>query len=307
MLRFSSRLLAAVVLLALVVAAPAAYAQSQATNGSIEGTITDASGAVLPGVTVTVTQAETGAERTVVTNDKGLYRAPLLPLGTYTVKAELQGFKTFQQTGVRVSVGETAVVNAAMSVGEVSETISVSAADAPALDPARIDVGHTMSSTEVHNLPLVARNPYNFALVQPGVTGTENVEFGVPHLAANGASMRINYMIDGNTNTEKDRAGLRLLPMSEVMIQEVKVVTTGFAPEFGQTMGMVYNAITPSGTNRIVGDGTYLFKVLSEETRTPEGRQLDQLTSTAFSRWYDSKKSSVVITRDETIANSGAG
>ncbi|HTI38827.1 MAG TPA: TonB-dependent receptor [Vicinamibacterales bacterium] len=261
MLRFSSRWVAAViVLLALVVTVSSAFAQSQATNGAIEGTITDASGAVLPGVTVTLTQTETGAERTAVSNDKGLYRAPLLPIGTYTVKAELQGFKTFQQTGVKVSVGETAVVNAAMSVGELSETISVSAADAPALDPARIDVGHTMSDAEVHNLPLVARNPYNFALVQPGVTGTENVEFGVPHLAANGASMRINYMIDGNTNTEKDRAGLRLLPMSEVMIQEVKVVTTGFAPEFGQTMGMVYNAITPSGTNQFHGEASYLFR-----------------------------------------------
>jgi len=72
--------------------------------------------------------------------------------------------------------------------------------------------------------------------------------------------MRINYMIDGNTNTEKDRAGLRLLPMSEVMIQEVKVVTTGFAPEFGQTMGMVYNAVTPSGTNVFHGEGSYLFR-----------------------------------------------
>ena len=111
-----------------------------------------------------------------------------------------------------------------------------------------------MTDLEVHNLPLVARNPYNFALVQPGVTGIENVEFGVPRLAANGAAMRINYQIDGNTNTEKDRAGLRLLPMSEVMIQEVKVVTTGFAPEFGQTMGMVYNAVTPSGTNTFRGD-----------------------------------------------------
>ncbi len=117
-----------------------------------------------------------------------------------------------------------------------------------------------MSDLEVHNLPLVARNPYNFALVQPGVTGIENVEFGVPRLAANGAAMRINYMIDGNTNTEKDRAGLRLLPMSEVMIQEVKVVTTGFAPEFGQTMGMVYNAVTPSGTNTFKGEGGYLFR-----------------------------------------------
>ena len=60
-----------------------------------------------------------------------------------------------------------------------------------------------MSDLEVHNLPLVSRNPYNFALVQPGVTGIENVEFGVPRLAANGAAMRINYMIDGNTNTRR--------------------------------------------------------------------------------------------------------
>jgi hypothetical protein len=236
-----------------------AHAQSQATNGAIEGTITDSTGAVLPGVTVTVKNVETGIDRVVQTNDRGLFRAPLLPIGTYTVVVELQGFKKFEKTDVTLLVGQTAVVNAALSVGNVSETVSVSA-DSPALDTARIDIGHTMSNTEVHNLPLVARNPYNFALVQPGVTGTENVEFGVPHLAANGASMRINYMIDGNTNTEKDRAGLRLLPMSEVMIQEVKVVTTGFAPEFGQTMGMVFNAVTPSGTNAFHGQGSYLFR-----------------------------------------------
>ena len=238
----------------------AAFAQSTAANGAIEGTILDSSGGVLPGVTVTITNVDTGAERSVTTNEKGLYRAPLLPLGKYRVVAELQGFKKFEQTDVSLSVGQTATVNATLSVGTVSETITVSSSDIPALDIARIDVGHTMSDLEVHNLPLVARNPYNFALVQPGVTGIENVEFGVPRLAANGAAMRINYQIDGNTNTEKDRAGLRLLPMSEVMIQEVKVVTTGFAPEFGQTMGMVYNAVTPSGTNTFRGEGSYLFR-----------------------------------------------
>jgi hypothetical protein len=235
-------------------------AQSQAADGAIEGTITDASGGVLPGVTVTVTSVDTGASRVVITNEKGLYRALLLPLGKYEVTVELQGFKKFEQTGLQVSVGQSVVVNAQLSVGAVSETITVNSNDVAALDSARIDIGHTMSEVEVHNLPLVARNPYNFALVQPGVTGYENVEFGVPHLAANGASMRINYQVDGNTNTEKDRAGLRLLPMSEVMIQEVKVVTTGFAPEFGQTMGMVYNAVTPSGTNTFRGDGGYLFR-----------------------------------------------
>ena len=249
----------AVLVCALALVAPA-FAQSTAANGTIEGTILDTSGGVLPGVTVTITNVDTGAERSLTTNEKGLYRAPLLPLGKYRVVAELQGFKKFEQTDIRLSVGQTATVNATLAVGTVSETITVSSTDIPALDIARIDIGHTMSELEVHNLPLVARNPYNFALVQPGVTGIENVEFGVPRLAANGAAMRINYQIDGNTNTEKDRAGLRLLPMSEVMIQEVKVVTTGFAPEFGQTMGMVYNAVTPSGTNTFKGEGSYLFR-----------------------------------------------
>src|SRR5262249_16616978 len=253
------RKIAAFIIAALAASVPA-LAQSTAANGTIEGIIVDTSGGVLPGVTVTVTNVDTGAERSVTTNEKGLYRAPLLPLGKYRVVAELQGFKKFEQTDIALSVGQTATVNATLAVGTVSETITVSSTDIPALDVARIDVGHTMSDLEVHNLPLVARNPYKLGVVQGGVNGYENVEFGVPRLAANGAAMRINYQIDGNTNTEKDRAGLRLLPMSEVMIQEVKVVTTGFAPEFGQTMGMVYNAVTPSGTNAFHGEGAYLFR-----------------------------------------------
>jgi hypothetical protein len=226
------------VMLALALAVPAA-AQSQAANGSIEGTVVDSSGGLLPGVAVTVTNTDTGAQRTVVTNAAGMFRAPLLTLGAYKVVAELEGFKKYEESGVKLSVGQTVAMKIVMGVGALTETVTVNAADRPALELARIDIGHTMSDQEVHSLPLVARNPYNFALVQPGVTG---------------------YEMDGNTNTEKDRAGLRLLPMSEVMIQEVKVVTTGFAPEFGQTMGMVYNAITPSGTNTFRGQASYLFR-----------------------------------------------
>ncbi len=92
------------------------------------------------------------------------------------------------------------------------------------------------------------------------MTGFENNEFGVPRINANGSQMRTNYQIDGNTNTEKDRAGLRLLPVSEVLVREVKVITNGFAPEFGQTTGMVYNAITPSGTNRLDGSASFRFR-----------------------------------------------
>ena len=141
-------------LLSLSLAAPA-LAQSQGANGAIEGTVSDNSGGVLPGVTVTITNIDTGTERAVVTNERGLYRAPLLPLGRYRVVAELPGFKKFEGTDIQLSVGQTAVVNATLSVGTVSETITVSSADSPALDVARIDIGHTMSELEVHNLPAI--------------------------------------------------------------------------------------------------------------------------------------------------------
>lgn len=248
------RILSAIVL-AFAFAAPAA-AQSTAINGSIEGTIRDDQGGVLPGVAVTVTNIDTGDTRTVVSNPNGLYRAPLLPLGTYRVAAELQGFKKFEQSGVTLRAGQTAVIDVSLSVGTLEETVTVTG-DSPLVDLARIEQGRTLTETEIKTLPLTSRNPYNFALLQPGVVGFETNEFGVPRLTANGALLRVNYQVDGSNNTQKDRAGLRQMPMSEVMIREVKVVTTGYAPEFGQTMGLVYNAITPSGTNTFRGQGSY--------------------------------------------------
>ena len=237
----------------------AAFAQSTAINGTIEGTVKDEQGALLPGVTVTVTNIDTGDQRVVVTNESGLYRAPLLTLGTYRVSAELQGFKKFEQTGVSLRAGQTAVIDVSLSVGAVTESITVTA-DAPLVDLGKIEQGRTLTEAEIKTLPLTSRNPYNFALLQPGVVGFENNEFGVPRFTANGALLRVNYQVDGSNNTQKDRAGLRQMPMSEVMIREVKVVTTGYAPEFGQTMGLVYNAITPSGTNTFKGQGSYRFQ-----------------------------------------------
>lgn len=252
------RVLAVMAAVWLAGAIPAA-AQSQATNGTIEGIVRDGSGGVLPGVTVTVKNVDTGLERVVISNEAGAFRASLLPLGGYAVRAELQGFKKFEQQGLTLSAGQTAVVNVSLSVGNVSETVTVTS-EVPVAQPGKIDLGRTISSEEIHNLPLPSRNPYNFAFLQANVTGYENNEFGVPRINANGSQMHTNYQLDGNTNTEKDRAGLRLLPVSEVLVREVKVVTNGFAPEFGQTTGMVYNAITPSGTNKFSGSASYRFK-----------------------------------------------
>src|ERR671913_5146 len=91
-----------------------AFAQSQAINATIEGTIVDDQGAVLPGVTVTVSNLDTGDTRVVVTNESGLYRALLLPLGTYRVSAELQGFRKYEQTGVSLSAGQVAVIDVSL-------------------------------------------------------------------------------------------------------------------------------------------------------------------------------------------------
>src|SRR5918995_648975 len=242
------------------IAMPAlAFAQAQAANGNVEGTVRDGSGAVLPGVTVTLTNVDTGHERSVLSNEQGVYRALLLPLGAYSVRAELQGFRTYERSGLTLSAGQTVVVNLELGVGNVSETVTVRS-ESPVAQPGRIDLGRTIGETEIRNLPLVSRNPYNFAFLQANVTGYENNEFGVPRINANGSQMHTNYQLDGNTNTEKDRAGLRMLPVSEVLVREVKVITNGFAPEFGQTTGMVYNAITPSGSNALRGSASFRFR-----------------------------------------------
>ena len=126
------------------IAMPAlAFAQAQAANGNIEGTVKDGSGAVLPGVTVTVTNTETGAERSTITNDQGAYRAILLPLGRYTIAAELQGFRKYEQTGLTLSAGQTIVANIELGVGNLSETVTVRS-ESPVAQPGRIDQGRTI-------------------------------------------------------------------------------------------------------------------------------------------------------------------
>ncbi len=284
------RRLCALALVAVCALTGQAFAQSQAINGTIEGTVKDASGAVLPGVTVTVTNTDTGTQRVVVTNEAGLFRAPLLQLGRFTVSAELSGFSKYEQTGISLAAGQTVVLNIGLKVGGLTESVTVTS-DAPVVDLGKTDVGRNITSREIENLPNPSRNPYNFALLQPGVTGTENSEFGVPRFSVNGQALRVNYQVDGNTNTQQDRAGLRMMPMSEVMIREVQVVTSGFAPEFGNSTGLVFNAVTPSGTNTFRGDAGYRFRQKSwsafpfffEGERTDANRpdnSLDILTGT---------------------------
>ncbi len=250
-----------VILLSLVVLGLSSFgfAQSQALNGQIEGTISDANGAVVPNASVTATNKETGTERQTTTDGSGTYKIPLLPLGSYRVTVEAANFKKLVRDGITLSTGQTATIDGSLQAGGASETVVIEA-DSPIADTGKIDVGRVMNTREVENLPLVSRNPYNYSLLQANVTGRPNAEFGVPRINANGYTRRTNYQLDGNSNTQADRGGIRLMPISETFVSEVQLVTNGFSAEFGNTPGLIMNAVTPNGTNNIRGSASYRFR-----------------------------------------------
>src|SRR5712691_582481 len=243
-----------------LLAAAALFGQSAAINGQIEGTITDPAGAVVPNAKVEVLNTETAYKRSGSTDNAGFFRFGLLPLGAYTLTVDASGFRSEKRQIASLNAGATATINVALSVGTGAVEITVTDA-APVTEPDRTDIGSTLSRNSAANLALVSRNPYNFILIQPNVSGSPNVEFGVPRkVNANGFVDRINYQIDGGNNTQSDRAGIRLTPFSNTYIAEVQQVNNGFAPEFGNTVGAVFNAITKSGTNEFHGEGAYIFR-----------------------------------------------
>ena len=249
-----------VFLVCLGLSAVSAFAQTSAMNGEISGTVTDPTGAAVAGATVNATNTVTGYKLSTKTAETGLYRLTLLPLGTYDLEVQSSGFGLAKRAGIPVTVGSTAAVDISLTVAGTSTAVEVSAV-AAITEPSRIDLGSTLSENMAHNLPLVSRNPYNFILFQPNVSGRANTEFGVPRkINANGFSGRINYQIDGSNNTESDRAGIRLIPISDLYVEEVQQVSNGFAPEFGNTVGTVFNTITKSGTNDMHGEASYLFR-----------------------------------------------
>ncbi len=238
---------------------PSAFAQSQALNGQIEGTVLDQTNAAVPNAVITVTNIETGATRIVTTDESGVYHFPLLPLGTYRITAEAVNFKKLVREGITLATGQIATVDLSLPAGEVQEVVTVSS-DTSVADAGKTDLGRVMNNREVQNLPLISRNPSNFALLQANVTGRPSRGFNNPSIAVNGYLRRINYLLDGNTNTQPDRSPTRFMFISETSVSEIQLLTNGFAAEFGNTPGIIVNTVTPSGTNKISGAVSYRLR-----------------------------------------------
>lgn len=248
-----TRYWACAVLAAALGTAPAA---AQTSFGTIVGNVTDESGAVIPGATVTVTNEGTGTVRTITTNETGGYTVVSLPPAVYAIEGELTGFSRATQTGVRLEVNQTLRVDLAMRVGQVTEIIEVTAA-LPQLQTDSSTVASTVDNQKVVELPLNGRSFTQLTILMPGaVAGAgANTAFQTGGTAVSVSGLRSeanNYTLDGVNNNESFFKTYGVQPSIDA-IQEFRIQTNITSAEFGTAAGANVNVVTKSGTNEFHG------------------------------------------------------
>src|SRR2546428_43057 len=232
----------------------------QTTNGSIQGTVTDSSGATLTRATVTARNLDTGLTNSTVTTDAGLYSLPNLPPGRYSVKVEATGLKKYEREGVTVLTGSTVSLVIEMQIGSVTETITVNA-DASQLETATSDIGVTVERSLIANLPLevsgTIRNPLQFITLVPGFVGI------VGNNPADNATddFKVNGGQEGGTDVLVDGVSISLVSpniqwnkgVSPEAVEEFKVLQSNFSPEYGESGDGIISLTLKSGTNDFHG------------------------------------------------------
>jgi hypothetical protein len=242
----------------LLLAGAAAPATAQQQLGAIQGTITDQTGGVLPGVTVTATNLDTGIARAAVSNQVGVYRIQSLDPGRYKVAADLEGFRTTERTDVTLSVGATLGVNFTMLTGAVTERIEVAAA-APDIQTERAEVSSIVEQKQINDLPLVGRNVLSLTALQPGIMGIpSSADFLAPEqglgVTANGVRGSGNSAtVDGANVTGGPWGGTVLIVPNVEAVQEFQVISNNPSAEYGRNSGATVSVITKGGTNRWSG------------------------------------------------------
>lgn len=242
---------------------------AQTNAGLLTGRVTDESGAPLPGVTITATNAATGFTRTVVTESDGSYRFQSLPVGTYSVTADLSGFASVTTRNVEVNVATERTNNFSLRQAAVKEQITVTAAS-PLVETTPA-VGTVVSQREIENLPLNGRQFANLGSLAPGTSLSVNNDPTKPGqltIALNGGSGRnVNFLVDGGDNTD-DTIGGALQNYNIEAVQEFNIQTQQYKAEYGRTTGGVLTVVTKTGTNDFQGSAYefYRDKSLNEET-----------------------------------------
>ena len=239
-------------------------AAAQYTDGSIDGVVTDPSGAAISAAKIRITNTETGAVSDVTADSVGYYRAVHLKPGKYQVSVEIPGFKASKVVGVVVNVDTTNRVDVKMQVGPPTEIVEVSGG-VPLVQTEESRLADIISTKEVLDLPLNGREVYQLLTLQPGVTATNApVNSSVPSTSsgltfnfgfiANGATPRANnFVLDGLSNNNEWLGGTPLITPSVDSIQEFQIQTLNFSAEYGRNDGAIANVVTKSGTNAFHG------------------------------------------------------
>ena len=258
------RVLSRLVLCAVLSLVPALlWAQGTGGRGSISGTVTDPSGAVLTGVSVTALNTGTGLTVTVATTGSGTYVIPLLPTGTYNLTFLKEGFKTESQTGMVLNADESASANVVLAVGSATEKVTVSAA-AATLETESAALTESIGETAIKELPLNGRNPASLVLLAPGTTDVLKTNAGVnqtytTHPYESGASANggrqgsTYYLLDGSNNMDPYLLLAAPFPNADAT-QEFSVIGNNFDAQYGFSPGAVVSIVTKSGTNQWHGN-----------------------------------------------------
>jgi hypothetical protein len=254
---------------------------AQDFRGGVSGTVKDASGAVLPGVTVTVTNVETNVASTAITDAKGFYQIRYLNSGTYNVEAKLEGFKPVVRKDVTVRIGDTIPTDFRMELGGMTEVITVTAKQA-VIDTTSAVTGQVIDSTQIQRLPLGDGTAYMLTRLAPGLADSSDLHFSRPMdngnlagITTNGALGGNEFTLDGapnrvspnNTSAGNNSGVVGFSPPSDA-IAEYKVQTNSFDAQSGHTAGATVNLALRSGTNAIKGTAGY-YNRSDQRSATP--------------------------------------
>jgi hypothetical protein len=240
---------------------------AQTITGQISGRVTDSSGGVLPGVTVTVVNEGTGFTDTRVTDSAGVYTFTNLRVGTYSVSAELEGFRKEQRTGFSLTADGRLSADFSLGVGQLTEAVEVTAVLGETVNRTSGEVARTIDSQQIKDLAFNGRNYLELASLIPGAVATDfdplalATSLSVTGQSINGSRGNTNNLtVDGGSNLDSGSNGSQINNVSLSFIDQVKIQTSNFSAELGRNSGAAVNVVTRSGTNQFRGTARYDFR-----------------------------------------------
>jgi hypothetical protein len=252
---------------------PSALAQATISFAQLNGTVLDSSGRALSRADVSLRDVDTNQSFQALTNDNGFFAVANLAPGGYELTISSSGFAKYHQTGIRLTVGQTATLNITMKVAQANEVVTVTT-EVPLIEPTRTEISQVVDTTQIESLPISNRVFTDFALLTPGVAssrtslGTTFTEFEVTQISFGGMRSFSNSISVDGADFVNAASGIQRSTPPQEAVQEFRVVNNSFGAEYGRAMGGIVNIVTKSGTNTVHGSLYEYFQNSSMDARS---------------------------------------